>query len=89
MDDAAEVRWRDTEARSLAATVDALGKLSQMLAVPPQELWERVPGVSQQDVERWKAAAESQDAFAQLNAMLAQQAEPAPFTPQPGVAPAI
>ena len=89
VDDAAEVRWRDTEARSLAATVDALGKLSQMLAVPPQELWERVPGVSQQDVERWKAAAESQDAFAQLNAMLAQQAEPAPFTPQPGAPPAI
>jgi hypothetical protein len=79
--DDAEVRWRDTEARSLAATVDALGKLTQMLGVPPQELWEKVPGVSQQDVERWKATAQSSDAFAQLATLLDGQAEPAPFTP--------
>lgn len=52
--DDAQVVWRDTSARSLAATVDALGKLAQMLGVPADELWERVPGVSQQDVQRWR-----------------------------------
>ncbi|MBQ1118481.1 phage portal protein, partial [Streptomyces sp. C3-3] len=56
-DTAAQVVWRDTSARSLAQTVDALGKLVTMLGVPPQELWERVPGVTQTDVERWKKAA--------------------------------
>lgn len=50
----AQVVWRDTTARSFAATVDALGKLAQMLGVPADELWERVPGVSQQDVQRWR-----------------------------------
>jgi hypothetical protein len=50
----AQVIWRDTSARSFAATVDALGKLAQMLGVPADELWERVPGVSQQDVQRWR-----------------------------------
>lgn len=78
--DNAQVVWRDTSARSFAATVDALGKLSQMLGIPPQELWEKVPGSTQQDVERWKAAAQNGDAFAQLTQMLDRQAgdEPAP-----------
>lgn len=53
----AQVVWRDTSARAFAATVDALGKLAQMLGVPAQELWERIPGTSRQDVERWKATA--------------------------------
>ncbi len=87
--DDAEVRWRDTEARSLAQTVDALGKLTQMLHVPPEMLWERVPGVSQQDVERWRVAAQSSDAFAQLTQMLEAQANPAPFEPQPAVPPVV
>lgn len=79
--DSAQVRWRDTEARSLAATVDALGKMVQMLGVPAQEVWELIPGVTQQDVERYRATAASSDAIAQLNQLLAGQAEPAPFTP--------
>lgn len=70
----AEVRWRDTEARAFAATVDALGKMAQMLGIPVQELWERIPGVTQQDVERWKATAAQGDAFAGLEQMLSRQA---------------
>lgn len=70
----AQVVWRDTSARAFAATVDALGKLSQMLGVPPQELWERIPGATQQDVERWRKAAQDGDAFSQLTAMLDRQA---------------
>lgn len=50
-----EVRWRDTEARSLAQTVDALGKIATMLGVPVEALWDRIPGVTDADVQRWLA----------------------------------
>lgn len=53
-----EVRWRDTEARSFAATVDALGKLSSLLAVPPRALWERIPDVTEEELARWTSIAE-------------------------------
>ena len=72
--DNAEVIWRDTSARSFAATVDALGKLAAMLGIPPQELWERVPGATQQDVERWRTASQSSDAFRGLADLLERQA---------------
>lgn len=72
--DDAQVRWRDTESRALASTVDALGKMAQMLGVPVQELWERIPGVSQQDIERWRAEFAKSDALTNLNAMLDRQA---------------
>lgn len=81
--DQAQVRWRDTEARSLSQTVDALGKLAQMLGVPPQVLWERVPGVSQQDVEEWKAIAASGDSLGQLTALLDSQSSMAPVVAGP------
>lgn len=83
----AQVVWRDTEARALASTVDALGKLAQMLQVPPQELWERVPGVTQTDVARWRAAAqkaaEDADAMSQLNRLLERQMSSGEEAPQP------
>ncbi|MEX5637412.1 phage portal protein [Parafrankia sp. FMc2] len=77
----AEVRWRDTESRSLAQTADALGKIATMLGVPPAELWEMLPGVTQQQVERWRAAAAEGDAFARMNALLEQQASVLADTP--------
>lgn len=72
-DVSAQAVWRDTEARALASTVDALGKLVTMLNVPAQELWERIPGVTQTDVIRWRAAAKEGDAEAQLNAIVDKQ----------------
>lgn len=54
VDDTAQVRWRDTEARAFAATVDGLGKLAEMLKVPVEMLWERIPDWTQQDTERAK-----------------------------------
>ncbi|MEU5976380.1 phage portal protein [Streptomyces sp. NPDC047315] len=75
-DTAAQVVWRDTSARSLAQTVDALGKLVTMLGVPAQELWERVPGVTQTDVERWKATAAEGDQMRRLNEVINRQMEP-------------
>lgn len=74
--DDAEVIWRDTSARAFSATVDALGKLVQMLGIPPEELWERVPGATRQDVERWKSAAAQGDSLAMLRDLFDQQARP-------------
>ena len=70
----AQVVWRDTSARAFSATVDALGKLVTMLGIPPQELWEKVPGASRQDIERWKRAAETGDPFVFLQDTLERQA---------------
>ncbi|BCJ41665.1 chromosome partitioning protein ParA [Actinoplanes ianthinogenes] len=72
-DTAAQVRWRDTEARSLAAAVDALGKMVQMLGVPAEGAWERIPGVTDQDIERWRGMATSSDGLAQLAAAIERQ----------------
>jgi hypothetical protein len=80
-DTAAQVVWRDTSARSLAQTVDALGKLVTMLGVPPQELWEKIPGVTQTDVERWKLAAHESDAMSRLNDIITKQMTPQPEPP--------
>lgn len=72
--DDAQIVWSDTSARAFSATVDALGKLVTMLGIPPQELWERVPGATRQDVERWKRAAQQGDSFAVLADLLERQA---------------
>lgn len=69
----AQVHWRDMESRSLAQTADALGKLAQMLGVPAQMLWEKIPGWTQTDVERAKALAAQGDALAGLTTLLDQQ----------------
>ena len=80
-DPQAQVRWKDTEARAFSATVDALGKMALMLGVPVQELWERVPGATQQDVERWKAAARKDRTLRTVSALeqAAQQAQQDPL----------
>jgi hypothetical protein len=49
----AEVTWQDLEIRSMAQAVDALGKASTMLGIPPKALWSRIPGVTKSDVDDW------------------------------------
>jgi hypothetical protein len=87
-DTSAQVRWRDTEARSLAQTVDALGKIAQMLSVPAEALWEQIPGVTDQDVIYWKSL-RAADPLAQLVAETTRQASDAPTSapPAPPAAP--
>lgn len=79
----AQVVWRDTSARAFAATVDALGKMTQMLGIPPEELWERVPGATKQDVDRWKTAAKDGDSFKVLADLLERQGATPPPKPAP------
>lgn len=54
-DTSAQVVWRDTESRSLAQVADALGKLASQLGIPARALWEKVPGVTDQDLDAWEA----------------------------------
>jgi hypothetical protein len=71
----AEVKWKDSTARSFAQTVDGLGKLATMLGVPPELLWEDIPGWTQQKVDRAKALlAEQPDPIGSLAATLDRQA---------------
>ncbi|MFR9767064.1 phage portal protein [Nocardia sp. SC052] len=60
-DFASEVIWRDQTARSLAQTVDALGKMATMLNVPDEILWEDIPGWTREKVNRALAARARQD----------------------------
>jgi len=80
-DEAAQVRWRVGD-NSLAATVDALGKLATMLTVPVEGLWERIPGVTSTDIEYWKSLREA-DPLAELTAEIARQGRDTDSEPSP------
>lgn len=67
--------WQDTEIRSLSQAADAYGKIATMLGVPPKALWSRIPGVEKADVDEWESMADSADALAGLQGLLAAQAE--------------
>ncbi|MEU3976884.1 phage portal protein [Streptomyces bacillaris] len=81
-DTSAQVVWRDTTPRSLAQVADALGKLATQLGVPPEALWERIPGVTDTDIQRWKLLAENESAMGDMAALLAA---PPPGADQPVV----
>lgn len=70
-DTSGEVVWRDTTPRSLAQVADALGKLALQLDIPPEALWERIPGVTQTEIERWKSLSGDRDALGDVAALLA------------------
>jgi len=69
-DTSAQVVWRDTEPRSLPATIDALGKAATMLEVPVEVLWELWPGMTDATLSRWLAARERDSQSAQIRDML-------------------
>jgi len=87
IDETAQVRWRDTEARSMESIAKALAILVTDLKVPAEELWEKIPTATDQDVLRWKAAAQRPDSMALLTEALTRSAEstvpasPAAFAP--------
>lgn len=72
----ARVTWQDMQVRSMSQAADALGKYAQMLGVPIEALWARIPGVTKADVDEWKGMVAEGDAFAGLTALLDQQAAP-------------
>jgi hypothetical protein len=72
--DDAEVKWRDTSARAFTNAVEGLAVVAEKLKVPVQELWERIPDVTRQELERWKDAAQEESSFDRLAAVLDRQA---------------
>jgi hypothetical protein len=87
-DTSASVRWRDTEARSFKATVEALGLVVQQLGVPAQGVWDRIPGVDQADVQRWQAMAQADDGMKALADAINRQSASPQAPAQPGTPPA-
>lgn len=75
VDDAAQVKWRDVESRSLAQVADALGKIASQLNFPAQILWEKIPGLTQTDLEEAKRLIESGDSLQQLMETLERQSD--------------
>jgi DNA-binding XRE family transcriptional regulator len=47
-----EAKWADLTARTLAETIDALGKMSAMLDIPDEILYEDIPGKTKAWVDR-------------------------------------
>lgn len=84
-DIAAEVHWDDTTPRSLGQLVDALGKMAAQLGIPVQELWSKIPGTTEQEIARWRAAAASEDLLNTLEAFA--NAPVAPGQPVDGQVP--
>ncbi|MDQ3275344.1 MAG: phage portal protein [Actinomycetota bacterium] len=66
----AQMKWRDTESRSMAQVADALGKLATMVGVPVQMLWERIPGWTQQNTDRAKEILDRQQEEMEMLALL-------------------
>jgi len=77
------VRWRDEQSGSLNQAAQALGLLSTGLKVPVEMLWEKIPGWTDDDVQRAKELADSGELEIIL-AELAKITDPAPEPAQQG-----
>ena len=69
-----QIRWRDTESRSLVQTANALALVATGLKVPVEMLWERIPGWTDTDTERAKKLVED-GTFDKLVAELEAESE--------------
>lgn len=47
------IDWADLGSRSMNQAADALGKLATMLGIPPEKLWDRIPGVTPDLADAW------------------------------------
>lgn len=84
-DTSLEVRWKDVNTSSLAQVIDALGKMATTLGVPPETLWDKIPGFTDQDVARAKRAVTQADLIAQLQETLKAETVPLTGTQQAAV----
>lgn len=63
-------RWKDTESGSMSQAADSLGKFATQLQVPIEMLWERIPGWTDDDVERAKELVQNGSIETMLNELL-------------------
>jgi hypothetical protein len=75
-DTSSQIRWRDMTTTSPGAIVDALGKMQQMLGIPAEMLWERIPGWTDQDQKRAEELIRSGDSLDKLMVTLSKQSQP-------------
>ncbi|NOJ59750.1 phage portal protein [Arthrobacter sp. 260] len=47
------IDWADLESRSMSQAADALGKMASMLGIPPEKLWDRIPGITPDVAKGW------------------------------------
>lgn len=68
------IDWADLESRSMSQAADALGKMASMLGIPPEKLWDRIPGITPDVAKGWlDYKRENPSAEAQLaNSLMAQ-----------------
>lgn len=81
-----QTRWRDDTNSEFLTTIQGLALLSEKLGVPGKALWEKVPGVSDQDIAHWYEVDEEQadsDPIATLAAQLSKNGNTPPI-PQEG-----
>lgn len=50
--------WEDLESQAMSAAADALGKIATTLEVPPQLLWDLIPGISKTRADQWRKDAQ-------------------------------
>lgn len=85
-DEDAEPQWQDRSSRSLAQAMDAWSKGAPALEIPREAAWERLPGVTGQDVTRWsnmRKREAGRAAVASIFAVPPTAPEPAPTEPAP------
>lgn len=75
-----QTRWRDDTNSEFLTTIQGLALLSEKLGVPGKALWEKVPGVSDQDIAHWYEV-DSEQAQADPMATLAAQLQKNGTTP--------
>lgn len=86
-DFASEVKWSDLTARTLAETVDALGKMKQMLDVPAEILIEDIPNKTKAWVDRVIKAKAEQPPEPPPPAVPDVESDPLPDAPAAPVTP--
>jgi hypothetical protein len=75
-DTTSRIRWADMTTTSPGAIVDALGKMQQMLGVPAEMLWKRIPGWTDQDQKQAEDLVRSGDSLDHLMTTLNNQSQP-------------
>lgn len=66
--------WADLQSRSMSQSADALGKMAQMLKIPVELLWDRIPTVTPEIAKAWlEYKQENPSAEEQLAAALNEQ----------------
>jgi hypothetical protein len=53
-DYAGHADWANSEIRSLSQVADAIGKLRDQVEAPVEGLWEMIPGMSKERLDRWR-----------------------------------